>query len=147
MRTQAVILALMVAFAAANLHSVDFSTGENELNLKVKVGDLVRIVLKENRSTGYSWKFNNPFENASGIYTVPIDDYSQQSKEGNGAAGVRTIVLKIEKAGSENFELIYVRSWEMDTFVDTARSENGSPVAMKNIPNEGYRKISINCSN
>ena len=36
-----------------------------------------------------------------------------------GAKGTRTIVIKADKAGSDTFELVYVRSWEYKDFIET----------------------------
>ena len=76
-----------------------------------------------------------------------MDDFAEEANvEGMaGTTGVRTIVIKAEKTGSEDFEIIYVRSWEYKDFVETQRASN-SAVAMKDIPNEGYRKITFNVS-
>ena len=63
-----------------------------------------------------------------------------------GAKGTRTIVIKAEKAGSDNFELVYVRSWEYKDFIETQQAKNGAPIAMKDVPNQGYRKITVNVS-
>ena len=70
-----------------------------------------------------------------------MDDFSQEATTETmaGAKGYRNIVIKAEKAGSETFELVYVRSWEYKDFIE--RSSNGSPVSMKDVPNAGYRKI------
>ncbi len=150
MKTAATLIlaALMVAAASANLHMVDFNSGSNEKALTIKSGDLVRITLSENPTTGYAWKYEDPFTKNTGVYSVQMDDFTQEEgHEGmTGAKGSRTIVIKAEKAGSEDFELVYVRSWEYKDFVETKRAGNGAPVAMKDVPNAGYRKISLQVS-
>ena len=152
MKTAATLIlaALMVAAASANLHMVDFGSGSEERTLAVKSGDLVRITLEENPTTGYAWKYEDPFTKNTGVYSVQMDDFTQEEGQGGmgmaGVKGSRTIVIKAEKAGSEDFELVYVRSWEYKDFVETKSAANGAPVAMKEVPNEGYRKISITVS-
>ncbi len=72
-----------------------------------------------------------------------MDDYTQE-KQGDtsaGASGYRAIVLRAEKAGSTDFEAIYVRSWEYKDFIE--RAQSAEPLKMKEIPNAGYRKLSI----
>ena len=120
--TSGLILAtLLVATVTANLHSVDFIVNTDDKVIDAKSGDLIRINLAENPTTGYKWKFENPFEKKNGVYSVQMDDFSQEvAQEGMaGAKGTRTIVIKAEKAGSDNFELVYVRSWEYKDFIET----------------------------
>ena len=119
--TSGLILATLLAAAVtANLHSVDFRVNTDDKVIDAKSGDLIRINLAENPSTGYKWKFENPFEKNTGIYSVQMDDFSQESSQEGmaGAKGTRTIVIKAEKAGSDNFELVYVRSWEYNDFIE-----------------------------
>ena len=119
--TSGLILAtLLVAAVTANLHSVDFIVNTDDKVIDAKSGDLIRINLAENPTTGYKWKFENPFEKNNGVYSVQMDDFSQEvAQEGMaGAKGTRTIVIKAEKAGSDNFELVYVRSWEYKDFIE-----------------------------
>ena len=107
--TSGLILATLLAAAVtANLHSVDFRVNTDDKVIDAKIGDLIRINLAENPSTGYKWKFENPFEKNTGIYSVQMDDFSQESSQEGmaGAKGTRTIVIKAEKAGSDNFELV-----------------------------------------
>ena len=148
MKTSLIFAALLVAAASANLHVVDFRSSSEERTFEVKSGDLIQMTLSENPTTGYAWKYEDPFTENSGVYSVQMDDFTQEeNKDGMaGAKGYRTIVIKAEKAGTDNFELVYVRSWEYKDFVETKRAANGSPVAMKDVPNSGYRKISLQVS-
>ena len=133
-------LALCLAFASANIYQVDFTAITDEtVNIQIKKDDLLRVTLREIPSTGYVWRFQNPFENKLGIYTVQLDDFTEQAQGANGenpvgAAGKRTIVLRGDQIGQEEFELILVRSWEFKDFVEVANS-NGQIVKMKDIPN------------
>ena len=91
-------------------------------------GDLLKITLNENPTTGYVWRYENPFEMTSGVFSVEMDDYIREpttldgeDDEGPvkaGGKGLRTILLKAEKGGFEDFELILVRSWEFQNFVE-----------------------------
>ena len=106
------------------------------------------MTLKEVPSTGYVWRFQNPFENKLGIYSVQMDDFTEQAQSGNGenpvgTPGKRTIVLRADQLGQEEFELILVRSWEFKDFVEVSNS-NGQIVKMKDVPNAvQYRKVVI----
>ena len=129
MRTACLLFAAVIAAVtnANTLHSVDFRVTPEQKTLQLKSGDLVRIALAENPTTGYNWKYANPFEDALGIYSVQMDDFEKSTEEGAvGKGGVRTIVLKAEKSGSENFEIVYVRSWEYKDFVETQKAANGT---------------------
>ena len=142
-------LALCLAFASANIYQVDFTAITDEtVNIQIKKDDLLRVTLKEIPSTGYVWRFQNPFENKLGIYSVQMDDFTEQAQGANGenpvgAAGKRTIVLRADQIGQEEFELVLVRSWEFKDFVEVANS-NGQIVKMKDIPNAvQYRRVVI----
>ena len=142
-------LALCLAFASANIYQVDFTAITDEtVNIQIKKDDLLRVTLKEIPSTGYVWRFQNPFENKLGIYSVQMDDFTEQPQGANGenpvgAAGKRTIVLRADQIGQEEFELVLVRSWEFKDFVEVANS-NGQIVKMKDIPNAvQYRRVVI----
>ena len=109
-------MALCMAFASANLYQADFTLTQDEaLTFQVKKGDLLRVSLKEIPSTGYVWRFQDPSQDKLGIFSIQMDDFSQPkpADEVNpvGAAGKRTIVLRAENEGQEEFELILVRSW------------------------------------
>ena len=86
--TSGLILAtLLVAAVSANLHSVDFRVSTDDKVIDAKSGDLIRINLSENLTTGYKWKFENPFEKNNGVYSVQMDDFSQEtSQEGKAGA-------------------------------------------------------------
>ena len=142
-------LALCLAFASANIYQIDFTAITDEsVNIQIKQGDLLRVTLKEVPSTGYVWRFQNPFENKLGIYSVQMDDFTEQAQSGNGenpvgTPGKRTIVLRADQLGQEEFELILVRSWEFKDFVEVSNS-NGQIVKMKDVPNAvQYRKVVI----
>ena len=78
--TSGLILAtLLVAAVTANLHSVDFRVNTVDKIIDAKSGDLIRINLSENPTTGYKWKFENPFEKNNGVYSVQMDDFSRET--------------------------------------------------------------------
>ena len=142
-----ILITLLVAAVSANLHVIDFKTTIEEQVVNAKTGDLITISLRENPTTGYSWKFQDPFQKSSGVYSVQMDDFSTQNDDGAvGSTGTRTIVVRAEKAGSDDFEVIYVRSWEYKDFVEQTQATNGQAVPMKEIPNGGYRKVTIKVS-
>ena len=130
MRTSTSLLALTLclAFASANIYQVDFTAITDEsVNIQLKQGDLLRVTLKEIPSTGYVWRFQNPYDNKLGIYSVQLDDFTEAVVAENeetpmGAPGKRTIVLRADQLGQEDFEVILVRSWEFKDFIETTNS-------------------------
>ncbi|TNV75295.1 hypothetical protein FGO68_gene14007 [Halteria grandinella] len=135
------------SLASAELHQLDFTLDRDdstELSATLAPGDLLRINLKENPSTGYAWRFQNPFERPSGVYSIEMDNYVEDANPASqaGVAGLRTLLLKGEKAGTDDFELVYVRLWEVQDFVE-ATDSNGKAIEMKDVPNAGYKKITV----
>ena len=143
------LIALLATSISAELIHVDFTDRDTaemtEINHSIKEGDLLQVTLKENPTTGYVWRYENPFEKASEVYTIEMDEYTERtnSELKNGVTGIRTIVLKAEKAGTDVFELVLVRSWEVQDFIE-ARAANGEPVKMNEVPNVEYHLIRIN---
>ncbi len=74
-----------------------------------------------------------------------MDEYTEDPNPAvmSGVAGVRTILLKGQKEGSHEFELINVRSWEVQDFLET-HDASGEAISIKDIPNAGYRKVTVN---
>ena len=71
-------------------------------------------------------------------------DGEEDGPEGIGMTGVtgsRTIVLRAEKEGRDEFELVLVRSWEYKDFIESKSGEVAPK--MKDVPNAGYRKLAI----
>lgn len=75
-------------------------------SLKVKKGEIFKIELGENRTTGYMWQLDYP----EGIKVVS-DNYMRKS-ELIGSGGIRTIELISEKMGKKIISGKYKRSWE-----------------------------------
>ena len=84
MKYTAPLIALfsLAALVSAELHVLDFTIDRDdthELSAHLSRGDLLRINLKENPSTGYGWRFQNPFERVSGVYSIEMDNYVEDS--------------------------------------------------------------------
>ena len=75
----------------------------------------------------------------SGVFSLEMDEFTEypnpEAKHGNG--GIRTLVLKAEKAGEQDFEVVLVRSWEVPDFIEERN------VSMKGLANAGYAKITV----
>lgn len=71
---------LLASLASAELHMIDYSVDRNagdELSVTIASGDLLRINLQERPGTGYTWRYANPLQSTSGVFTVEMDDYLQ----------------------------------------------------------------------
>lgn len=91
--------------------TVDVSAKDNAQIISAQVGNLIRITLESNPSTGYNWELHN-FKFGPAVFhsseLIP-------RKGGNvlfGAPGDTVITLQAVEPGSQNIELIYRRPWE-----------------------------------
>jgi len=101
--------------------SFDYQGGEKEF--VVKTGSTVKIELKTNPSTGYSWEFVNEQEiKNSGAVELTEDTYKSSCQQDGpvmvaGCGGVRTLRYRINDATKTlpKIDLVYKRSWEEET--------------------------------
>ena len=147
------LVAALVAAASAELFYVDL-TGANDAShneaptIIVHTGDLIKVTFKENPTTGYTWQFADPIESTQGVFTIEMDDYSQNANPEEayaGAGGIRSVVLKAEKAGTQGLEAILVRSWEANQFVESTDLD-GQHVDIKSIPHVDYKNLIVTVS-
>lgn len=91
--------------------TVQVTASDNGKIVNASVGNLVRISLESNPSTGYNWELRN-FEYGS------ADFYSSDTvprQGGNvflGAPGDTVITLQAVQPGTQNIEVVYRRPWE-----------------------------------
>ena len=140
-------LLALASLATATITTVDFTLASDdteEIDVSISEGDLIRINLRENPTTGYAWRFQNPFQRPSGVYSIEMDNYVEDPnpEAKTGMAGVRTLLLKGEKKGTDDFELVLVRLWEVQDFIE-ATDGTGKAIMMKDVPNAGYKKVSV----
>lgn len=88
----------------------------NGKTIQVKQGDIFYLRLKENPSTGYSWKLSL----SKGLSLLSTRYYPpESSKSGQrlivGAAGFHSWKIKAVAKGSQHVKGIYKRSWEKET--------------------------------
>ena len=152
--TCTLVLAALVASAKADFQVIDFTLDAaaafEQATVTMGTGDLLRINLLENPSTGYEWRYANPFEDMASPYSVEMDTYVPFSESASeldgspaGAGGTRSILLKAERSGTKKFEAILVRSWEVEDFLET-HTAKGEPITISQIPNVGYKSVTIN---
>lgn len=85
--------------------------------IEIEVGDIFKVELKENPSTGFSWHCRVDQE------TVIILDAEQfspsESEQIVGAAGKHEFVFKAMKVGAAQVTFEYYQSWEPENIDET----------------------------
>ncbi len=91
--------------------TIDVTAKENSQTVKATVGNLVRITLESNPSTGFNWELRDFEFGAADFYSSDI----VARKTGNvlfGAPGDTVITLQAVKPGEQDITLVYRRQWE-----------------------------------
>ncbi len=91
--------------------TVEVTAKDNGKTVNATVGNLVRITLESNPSTGYNWELRD-FDYAAAIFNS--SDLVAR-KSGNvlmGAPGDTIIVLQAVELGSQQITAVYRRPWE-----------------------------------
>lgn len=84
---------------------------DNENTIYIKEGHAFFLKLKENPSTGYSWKLSL----SDGLNQLSDKYHPFESSENNfaiGAGGFRLWKIEAVNKGNQQVEAIYKRSWE-----------------------------------
>jgi len=84
-----------------------FTESDNGKTVTLTKGQVVKIQLDENPTTGYRWEPSV----SSGI-EITDDTYTASTSGRMGAGGTHTWTLKITGTGNQNFDANYKRSWE-----------------------------------
>jgi predicted secreted protein len=92
------------------IHEVGFD--QNEQTLHVSPGDIIRLELEENPTTGYSW--SSP--ETDSFLSMMKNDYSLHQARGIGSGGMRTIEMKVEQSGSSSLQLKNWQRWSGDVY-------------------------------
>ena len=91
--------------------TVEVTAANNGRNVKASLGNLVRISLESNPSTGYNWELRDFDYGVADFYSSDV----VARKDGNvlvGAPGDTVITLQAVKAGTQPVTLVYRRPWE-----------------------------------
>lgn len=84
---------------------------ENEIMLRV--GQTVKIMLKSNPTTGYSWQINPPLSQQAIIY-LQSKGFKSPKNPRIGQGGSQYWVFKGKKPGKTTVSLEYKRPWETE---------------------------------
>lgn len=102
---------------------------DNTKSLFTPLGSRIRILLKENPTTGYRWKLH---KYDSGIIRLQSDEFVAQQGTLIGGSGIRQLCFLAATVGRATIELRTMREWEkpesvLDTFVITINVERNIP--------------------
>jgi predicted secreted protein len=84
-----------------------FTETDNGMSIALTRGQVVKVRLNENPTTGYRWEPSV----SSGIQ-ISDDTYTPSTPGRMGSGGVRTWTLIISGTGEQHFTADYKRSWE-----------------------------------
>ena len=94
----------------------DLTEADNGKNIEVHPGDIIRITLESNITTGYSWE--NADKVDKDILALDANDYvsDPNPEEMDGVGGNTVIVYRALKPGKAKIDLIYLQSWDPSEF-------------------------------
>ena len=94
----------------------DLTEADNGKNIEVHTGDIIRITLESNITTGYSWE--NADKVDKDILALDANDYvsDPNPEELDGVGGNTVIVYRALKSGKAKIDLVYLQSWEPSEF-------------------------------
>lgn len=101
---------------AAN--TLELTGKDNGRNIEVHPGDIIRIRLESNITTGYRWEHADKID--TDILKLDRNDYvsDPNPEELDGVGGRTVIVYRALKPGKTKIELTYMRPWEADSEFD-----------------------------
>lgn len=86
--------------------------------MKARKGEVFRVVLNANHSTGYRWYWENKPDKNSIIDSVHTD-YILQNKGLTGGGGQEIWEFKANRRGDQKLILTYKRAWEKKPPIET----------------------------
>jgi len=95
---------LLVAFVSMILLSFQSSV------MNVRTGEIFKVILKSNRSTGYTWSWENKSE-VNIIDSVYVD-YVLKDRAITGGGGNEIWEFRAKLRGEQELIMVYKRPWE-----------------------------------
>ncbi len=104
-------LAVLLLLSANEAKAKVFELSENDNGsvIQAEVGDVIRVNLHGNATTGYAWHFSVSDVEAAGKIA---EGYVQDDDKLIGSGGVFEYALKILKSGKIILTAFYYRPWE-----------------------------------
>jgi len=78
--------------------------------MSVRTGEVFKVILKSNRSTGYSWHWENKSE-AKIIDSIYVD-YVLKDKAITGSGGNEIWEFRAKRKGEQELIMVYKRPWK-----------------------------------
>ena len=94
-------------FQPATIKTTTYKESDNGNTVAAQKGQVVKIQLAENPTTGYRWEPSV----SSGIQ-ITDDTYTRSNTRAVGSGGIRTWTLRLNGTGGQYFNAEYKRSWE-----------------------------------
>ena len=89
-------------------------------SLGMKVGDKLRVIVEENPSVGAVWLVRPPSN--KGVIDVERNSFEFDSSRNDddqvGVRGKRTVIIRADNEGQEEFVIVEARIWEFKGFDD-----------------------------
>jgi predicted secreted protein len=92
--------------------TVEVTAKDQNQIVRAAIGNLVRITLESNPSTGYNWELRDFDYGVADFYS---SDLVARQTDGNvlfGAPGDTVITIQAVKPGTQDITLVYRRQWE-----------------------------------
>jgi len=116
--------------------TVEVTAKDQNQIVRAAIGNLVRITLESNPSTGYNWELRDFDYGVADFYS---SDLVARQTDGNvlfGAPGDTVITIQAVKPGTQDITLVYRRQWEQPdqvaetfTFTLEVAGEAAAPAA------------------
>ncbi len=79
--------------------------------IKVKTGEVFKVILKSNQSTGYTWHWEN--RSKENLLDSVYVDYVLRDKAITGSGGNEIWEFRAKRKGEQKLIMVYKRPWEM----------------------------------
>lgn len=83
---------------------------DNEQRVNLEVGDVVRVNLEGNPTTGYMWEMLSPESPMLSVIEKTFDSSSDRC----GAGGVFLFTFRADMVGQSELQFAYLRPWEKE---------------------------------
>jgi inhibitor of cysteine peptidase len=104
-----VLLLIVVILIILGPREVQLTDADNGKTIELKKGQVLRITLAANPTTGYTWEVVEGDEKV--VRQLGEIKFKPES-EALGAGGVQIIRLEVMNAGQTTLKLVYHRPWE-----------------------------------
>lgn len=84
--------------------------------IKVRTGEIFKVVLASNQSTGYSWHWEN--KSKENLLDSVYVDYVLKDRAITGAGGNEIWEFRGKRKGKQEVIMVYKRPWEKTSEVD-----------------------------